>query len=129
MNYAATAKKAAATLKKAGTSMVLRVTTPGTFDPVAGTETGETVTDYPCVGIVLPASKGTIEAFDNRFVGGTLIEQNLRAVKLAAHDLPVVPKGGDNLVINNQEWTILGSTPLAPDGVTNIMFSLGIQKA
>jgi hypothetical protein len=128
MNYAATAAKTAAILAKSGAAMSLRVTTPGTYDPATGTETGATSADYACVGIVLPASKGTIEAFDNRFENGTLIEQNIRSVKLAASGLAVVPAGGDKLIINSEEWHVMGCTPLAPDGVTNIIYTLGVRR-
>lgn len=110
------------------TTMTLRVTTPGTYDPATGMDSGATTTDYPCVGVVLPASKGTIEAFDNKFVGGTLIEQNLRSVKLSADGLPVEPKGGDKLIVDGAEWNVIGATPLATDGKSRLMFTLGIQR-
>ena len=109
--------------------MPLRVTTPGTYNPVTGEETGETVAEYGCSGLLKPASKGTIESFDVRFESGTMIEENLRAVVLVAYGLPVVPHGGDTLIVHGVPWNVLGCTPVSPDGATYLLFNLGVKRA
>lgn len=118
MNYAATAKKAAATLKKAGTSMVLRVTTPGTFDPVAGTETGETVTDYACSGVMTNIK--------NFMIDGTRILAGDKLVLMGA-DVAVTPTAGHMLIIAGKIWQVIDNDLVAPDG-TNILHKVQVRR-
>lgn len=47
-NMAATATRL---LTRFGTTLKLRRTTPGTYDPITDTETGATIADLPCIGL------------------------------------------------------------------------------
>jgi hypothetical protein len=91
------------------------------WDPIPGEDTRTSAT---CV--ILPASKSTIEAFDNRFEAGTLIDERLRFVIMAASGLPFVPKGADYLEFDGGRWFILGVTPLSPGGV-DVLYKMGCQ--
>jgi len=122
MNYAATAKKAAATLKKAGTSMVLRVTTPGTFDPVAGTETGEIVTDYACSGILTNPFVSQQEAF---FANSRILTND--KVALIGATVAVRPNPGNVLVIDSVEWQVVAVIAVEPAGIP-LLYKLQVRR-
>lgn len=137
MNYAAIAKKVRKQLASKGA--VITITRPGDasgwtqkFDITTGeyywedgagntTTTDPAVSEsYETVALIEPASAGAIQAFDIRVESGTLIESNLRALTIAAHDLPIIPGPGDTAVFAGDSWTLLGNTPLLPDGKTYI---------
>lgn len=128
MNYASAAASAARMIRKAGTSAMLQRTVAGTYNPATDTTTGGRTDSYPCRVVILPASKGTIEAFDTRWEGEALIETNLRSVLMAAKGLPIAPGPGDFLVVGSETWKVIGSTPLAPDGTTAIFYRLGVRR-
>lgn len=79
---------------------------------------------YEAKAAVLPASQGTIEAFDNRLEGGTLIEENLRFLLMSAEMKKVEgvgpdaiePKSGDVVHFDGERWVVLGCTPMNPAG-------------
>ena len=84
--------------------------------------------------VVLPASKGTIEAFDNRLEGGTLIDEKLRYVIISPLDphtgatIAPDPKSLDHLLFDGHKWVILGCTPLNPSGIP-VYFPVGCKRA
>lgn len=102
---------------KGRSDLILRRESPGTFDPVEDQEMPGSMLEQPIHCIVLPVSKGTVEAFDNRLEGGTLIEENLRLLKIVAKGLTWEPRAGDTIQFENSTWTALGSTPLNPAGI------------
>lgn len=85
--------------------------------------------------VVLPASKGTIEAFDNRIEGGTLIDEKLRYVMMLPKIVKTSPFGPeafepqslDVLTFDGYDWTVLGCTPLNPAG-TPVLYSMGVKR-
>lgn len=79
-----------------------------------------TPSKHPASALVMPASAGAIQAFDIRFEGGTMIESNLRSLMIGATDLEITPKPGDTVQFAGETWTLLGNTPLMPDGKTVI---------
>lgn len=96
------------------------------FDPVSPSATVAEVDSFaPAVGVVLPASNGTIEAFDNRILSDPLQRQNFRYVILAGKGLTLVPQALDILSTPEGLYRILGTTPLDPakDGV--ILYNVG----
>lgn len=84
---------------------------------------------------VLPASKGTIEAFDNRLEGGTLIDEKLRYVLMSPKLIrtsatgpdTIEPQSLDVLTFDGHDWTVLGCTPLNPAGVP-VLFPMGVKR-
>ncbi len=74
---------------------------------------------------MLPASKGTIEAFDIR-LDENLIMQNVRfgimETQMTKLSGPtgldsITPKPTDNVIVNGETLTVLGCTPLSPSGI------------
>lgn len=121
-NYVNTATTADRLIKKFGALVTLSRTSEPAYDPATGTTTGGTVQTWTATAVTLPASQGTVEAFDQRFVGGTLIESNLRSLLIAAKGLPYSPRPGDTVTFaDGRVAMLLGNTPLAPDGVTQII--------
>lgn len=138
MNYTAIAKKVRKQLAAKGA--VITLMRPGDssgwtekFDITTGSYYWENDSDgtivttdptidssYETVALIEPASAGAIQAFDIRFEGGTLVESNLRALTIAAESLPIIPLPGDKAEFAGDTWTLLGNTPLLPDGQTYI---------
>lgn len=98
----------------------------GDYDPDTGTSGGTTETQDATV-VILPASNGTVQAFDIRFDNGTLIEQNLRALTIAAKDLAWIPVAGDKASFDGSDWTFIGCTPVNPAG-TPIVYKAAVKR-
>ncbi|MDU4249007.1 hypothetical protein [Pseudomonas sp.] len=98
----------------------------GDYDPDTGTSGGSTETQDATV-VILPASNGTVQAFDIRFENGTLIEQNLRALTIAAKDLAWVPIAGDKATFDGSDWTFIGCTPVNPAG-TPVVYKAAVKR-
>lgn len=114
-------------IEKYGRTITIRRASAGTYDPATGTMSGSTDTDYTAKAVVMSASKGTVEAFDIRIQGGTLLESNLRSLIVSAENLSITPQPGDQVIMDSETWSVLGNTPLAPDG-TVVMHQVGIKK-
>lgn len=98
----------------------------GDYDPDTGTSGGSTETQDATV-VILPASNGTVQAFDIRYENGTLIEQNLRALTIAAKDLAWVPIAGDKATFDGSDWTFIGCTPVNPAG-TPVVYKAAVKR-
>jgi hypothetical protein len=95
------------------------------YNPATG-ETTSTSQNWVTKAVILAASKGTVEAFDDRFMSGTLIETNLRAM-IIAYNSSFNPLPGDTVIAEGAQWNIVGVTPLSPAG-TEILFKASIRK-
>lgn len=137
-NYARAQQTAKKLLTKFGRQITLKRSSPGsTLPPYSPYSPGPaTQVSYTCTAACLPASKGTIEAFDNRLEGGTLIDENLRYVLMAPQivrtsetgDDNVTPHSGDVLEFDGDKWTVLGNTPLNPAG-TIVLHQMGVRRS
>lgn len=78
--------------------------------------------------VILPASKGTIQAFDNRLDMSTLVGKQLRFALVSAKDAPFQPRSLDEVFIGGEKWLVLGCTPLSPTGA-DIIYKMGLVKA
>ena len=118
MNYPKTAAKAEAMIRKAGVAMALRVTTPGTYDPASGTETGSVVTDHTCVGV--------LTNINQKYVDGQRI---LASDKMAiiGSSVAVRPKPGDVLVVSGASWAVLDVISVSPAG-EDIIYKLQVRR-
>lgn len=127
-NYPASAKTALALIKKFGGDITIARKVGGDYDPVEGEVVGDSLEQTSGVfkGVVLPASKGTLEAFDIRLEDGLTVDQ-VRFIILAAKDAPFRPEGTDTIEgLEGRNWIILGSTPLAPAGVP-VIYKVGAR--
>ncbi len=99
-------------------------TGPGTFNPDTGMyEGGSSTITFTGVAVILPASQGTVEAFDVRFDGNSLLESRLRALLIAAHGMTHEPAPGDVVTFpDGKQGSLLGCTPLNPDGANPIIY-------
>ena len=113
-------------LAEFGRTIQLSRTVDGEYDPDTGTS-GGTVETQDATVVILPASNGTVQSFDIRFDNGTLIEQNLRALTIAAKDLAWVPVAGDKATFDGSDWTFIGCTPVNPAG-TPIVFKAAVKR-
>ncbi|MFA5595938.1 MAG: hypothetical protein WDA26_00045 [Pusillimonas sp.] len=94
----------------------------GEYNPETGEVEGGEIT-FAGTAVVLPASQGTVEAFDVRFERGTLIESTLRALLIAAHGMEHMPQPGDKVTFPDGSFgTMLGCTPLNPDGANPVIY-------
>jgi hypothetical protein len=96
-------------------------------DPVSGVATVTATSTASGSCIVLPASKGTLEAFDNRLESGSLAGKDLRYVKVAAEDLTFEPRPMDVATFAGADWLVLGCTPVNPAG-TALVYGVGVVK-
>lgn len=125
--YDEMAALAAEMIAEYGQVLTMRRVTEASYDPATGMTSPGTTEEQPITAVVLPASKGTIESFDNKLVNGTLIESNIRALKIAANGLLWPPGPGCIVVYEGQEWKMLGATPSNPAG-TALVYSASIMR-
>lgn len=118
MNYAAAATNTAAVLAKSGTTMSLRVTTPGTYDPATGAETGATTADYATVG-VLTNDKA-------QFVDGTLVRSGDKVILMAA-SVAVRPLTGHDVVVGSVVWRVIAVDAVEPSGVP-VLYKVQVRR-
>lgn len=96
------------------------------YNPLAPNANLLTIEDQcPVNGVVLPASQGTIEAFDNRILDDPMQRRSFRFCILAAAGLTFEPRAQDVLLTTEGPWRILGATPLNPAGDGAIIFNVG----
>lgn len=124
--YASMSATALRLLTNYGRTIQLSRTVDGEYDPETG-QSGGTTESQDATVVILPASNGTVQAFDIRFENGTLIEQNLRALTIAAKDLTWVPVSGDKATFDGSEWTFIGCTPINPAG-TPIVYKAAVRR-
>jgi len=86
------------------------------FDPIEGTVQTIDIESGHLDAVTLPASKGTVQAFDNR-IPEDLRKTKLRFVIAAAATAPFEPEGNDYIIFENRVWLVKGQTPLNPGGV------------
>jgi hypothetical protein len=127
-DYTALASTAARLIREAGFKLTLARPVAGTYNPVVGAGTGSTTLTGVFDAATLPASKGTVEAFDDR-LKQEVIKGNVRFFILAAATAPFVPEPGDQIPsYQGKAWSILGCTPLEPNGTTALIYKIGCQR-
>lgn len=124
-NYAKSATTALNLIKKFGQKVPISRFNK-TADPVLMTETETLIASGNLDAVVLPASKGTIEAFDNRILEA-LTTGKLRFMIAAAKGAPLAPQPNDVIQLEGYYWALLGSTPLAPAGVP-VIYKFGVIR-
>lgn len=127
-------------IRKNGTQLTLtRTGTAGgaVLDPITGVMSPpatpvSSVTTGLMDAVILPYNKGQMledagggvkadDAYSRYLVSG-----KVRKLLVAASTVPFVPKQGDQVTgLEDTTWTVIGSNPLAPDGVP-ITFTLAI---
>ncbi|MCW8158977.1 hypothetical protein D7243_22685 [Stutzerimonas stutzeri] len=118
---------AAEMIAEFGQVLTLRREVEASYDPATGQMQPGATEEQPITALVRPASKGTVEAFDNKLVNGTLIESNIRALKIVADGLLWPPGPGCVVEYEGHEWKMLGATPTNPAG-TALIYSASIMR-
>lgn len=94
---------------------------------VTRTEIGRTVLS----GAVVPASGGTLEAFDVRFMDGAMTAGDVRFALVSTLQADgsaagFQPGPGDEAEFEGRTWLVMGNTPVNVDG-TPVVFSIGFR--
>jgi hypothetical protein len=99
-----------------------------TTNPVTGAVTVLPPTTGEFYAVNPPASKGTIEAFDNRLIGmAAEIGKSVRFFILEPKSSTMEPQANDTLTIDSETFNILGCTPVAPAGrASTIVYKVGV---
>src|SRR5512137_766435 len=126
MNYAATAANVSTLLGRFGTSISYKRYTK-TVSGSGGTVTSTLLDTTTANAIVLPSTKGTIEAFDNRRDEGSLKGTELRYLKIAASSFAFTPKSDDVVTFGGKDWKVLGCTPIDPTGSCALVYGVGVM--
>jgi len=122
MNYAATATKAAAAIRKSGMAMTLRVTTPGVYDPATGTDAGASDADHAACGLLTNPFRGQQESY----FANTLVQSGDKVVLMGA-DVAVRPQAGHRLVIGSDIWNVVAVVPVEPGGVP-LLYKVQVRR-
>lgn len=126
MNYASLAATANRLIADAGRAVTFSRYSP-TVDGVTGrVSKGIPVTSTANV-VVLPASKGTVQAFDNRLEDLSLAGKQLRFLKVAALGMTFEPRSLDEVTFDGAAWQVLGCTPVNPAG-TALVYGVGVVR-
>lgn len=103
-----------------------RFKTSAAYNPLSPHTTAhELEASCQSAGVVLPASNGTIEAFDDRILKNPSLRQSFRFVILAGQPLTFDPQAQDILETNEGPYRLLGATQLNPDGLQAIIWNCG----
>lgn len=122
MSYQQDAKEAYADILEDGALMTIRRVTLDE-DDLTGDITEQIIDQrLPC--IVLPDKA----VLSDGVIAGSLTAQKSRNCIMAAHGAKFVPANGDKLEYGGKWWTVLGCSPLNPDGKADIIFEFGIQQ-
>ena len=124
-NYTETQKTARRLLDKFGVSVTFNRVGGGTFDPVAGEETGTSTTTETVKVVALPISSGR-NAFDNKtFEDLSTVESRFLYAEVNTNGFE--PKNGDLVSFQSKVWEVSGITPLDPTGAKAVLFMVGIK--
>jgi hypothetical protein len=126
IDYAAIRLKASKAIDKAGLRITL-VRYGFTTDPVAGTSSKVLTASQTLASVILPASQGTLEAFDVRFMSDVDASQDVRFVVMSGQGSTFIPEPKDEATFDGATWEVMGCTPLAPDGATRLLYSVGFK--
>lgn len=96
-------------------------------DPVSGVVTRVPAMSYAFTGAFLPASAGTLEAFDVRFMSEVQAGTDVRFCIMSAEGATFRPGPGDESTFDGKKWLVMGCTPLCVDG-TDVIYSVGFKS-
>ena len=125
-DYNSIATKVKTGLGKAGTTMTLSRTTPGTYDPAAGTYSGSTVAEYTVTGLIQTQIYISGQV-GQTFFNGMLVQTDDQFVIIAADGLAITPAPGDLLTIVGVVHTVVAMLPLRPGG-TNLFYRVMARR-
>lgn len=125
-NYAKTATNALAAIRKSGVSLPIYRPVL-TVDEETGAATEGVTTQGTLTGVVLPMSKSAGLQMDET-LREALVAGKMRKILAAAKDATFEPLPLDIIDINGTKFQVIGCTPLIPDGVTPIIYTLAVTR-
>lgn len=112
-------------IKEDGRKVVMARTVGEIYDEEAGSTTLGVRQTSDAYCLVFPASKGTIQGFDN-LTDASVLEKR-RFLLMAAHGLKFEPESGTEIDFDGHTWVVMGYTSLNIDG-TPILHRVGVQR-
>jgi hypothetical protein len=127
--YTNVAGRAYRAIKKRGAAMILRRTIAGTINPNTGLMDVETVTDYPCYGLIQYFdSKASALMYGTNTLKESLINAEDQMIMLAVLDSNIIPtQVTDALVLDSTTFTIVNLLTLKPGG-EDIIHNVHVRK-
>lgn len=126
-DYNKAANQALALIAKNGVSLPIYRRALEVSEETGTLTEGET-TQGNITGIVLPRYKGfNFPQMDNAF-REALISGKMRTILAAGKDASFEPAPLDIIDINGTKFEVVGCVPLAPDGVTSILYTIGVTR-
>lgn len=128
--YEALAEEARALLTELGQPITFKRYGKG-GDLVAGTAIRALLLETQLSVAIVPASGGTVEAFDVRFMSdvkaGTDVRFGICSTLTPQGAVPAFQPGpGDVAEFEGREWDVMGNTPVNVDG-TPVVWSIGFK--
>jgi hypothetical protein len=102
-----------------GAAAVLSRTTSGGYDPETGISAPQSTTLQNVTAVCIDYSA--------EFVDGTLILRGDKQVFLSANGV-TLPAAGDKFAWQGGEYSVIAVTPLAPNGITTLLYELQIRR-
>jgi hypothetical protein len=97
-----------------------------TYDPLHPDQSTPVIlAQTTAYGVNLPASGGTIGAFDNRILSDPALRKSFRYFLIAGSGLAFEPEANDILKFSGGYARVLGATPLNPGGDGAIIHNVG----
>lgn len=124
--YGTMATTAKALISKKGRAITI-ARPANEYDPATDAMTSDDPTSGTFQAVILPATKSTLESFDNRLLNGTLADDTVRFILAAAKGTIFEPKPADIATFDGSDWIVLGCTPLNPAG-TALIYKLAVKK-
>lgn len=125
VDYSATRTRADGMLFKYGTTATVKVKTGQTHTSGRVTPTFETYSSVKVV--ILPAAEGQKE-FGEGFMAGAAVDRAVRLLLVSASGFSDDPGIGSIVVIGDDEWAVTWRVEYAPDGSTNILYALRVER-
>lgn len=125
-DYAAIAAEARALIEEFGSTAVVN-RLADSANVVAGTVSRVVSQTQNLPAVVLPASGGTLEAFDVRFMEDVKDSTDVRFCIMAAWQATFQPEPKDEVTLLGEVWQVMGCTPLNVNGVA-LIYSVGLKR-
>ena len=84
----------------------------------------ETVTTQSLATVMLPDS----ETMSDGVMAGSAIAEKSRKVLASGYAATFAPASGDILTWGAEDWTVLGCSPLDPNGDGDIIYQIGVSR-
>jgi hypothetical protein len=111
-------------IRDKGMDITVTRSTPGAYNTSTGAVAAGSTTTQTLKAINPPSTQGRIESFDNMIRDdASLIGKKVRFFIVSALGAVFVPERGDKLTAGGASYTVIGSTPLSPNG-QNILFKV-----